>query len=350
MLENMPRIRDVETMLRAARRPRRRGGVDGRATRCASAPPGGQSTPLDERLAERIRASILLAGPAARPLRQRGRPAAGRRRHRPPPRRHAPPGASPLSAPRSRPTATTASRAPGGLKGAELSSTRPRSRARRTRVMAAVLARRHDDDPQRRLRAARAGSVPAARGHGRRASTASARTCCASTGQTRLGGCRHRVGPDHIEVGSFIGLAAVTGGDVTIAGCEPDDLRATLHVFTRLGVRGRDRRPRRARAARPGAARRRRRALPDRQDRGRPVAGVPGRPHVDRRRRGHPGHGHRARLREDVREPPVLHGQARQHGRADHPLRPAPGRRHRPARSSTGSGSRAPTSVPAWRC
>jgi UDP-N-acetylglucosamine 1-carboxyvinyltransferase len=47
---------------------------------------------------------------------------------------------------------------------------------------------------------------------------------------------RHRVSSDHIEVGSFIGLAAVTGGDVTIEDTEPGDLRATLHAFRRLGV------------------------------------------------------------------------------------------------------------------
>ena len=56
-------------------------------------------------------------------------------------------------------------------------------------------------------------------------------------GQESLGGASHVVCPDHIEVGSFIGMAAVTGGDVTITGCEPNDLRATLLAFSRLGVR-----------------------------------------------------------------------------------------------------------------
>src|SRR5215213_7490309 len=46
-------------------------------------------------------------------------------------------------------------------------------------------------------------------------------------GQAALGGASHVVCPDHIEVGSFIGMAAVTGGDVTITDCEPNDLRAT---------------------------------------------------------------------------------------------------------------------------
>jgi len=47
------------------------------------------------------------------------------------------------------------------------------------------------------------------------------------------------VGPDHIEVGSFIGLAAATNGAVTIDGVRSEDLRATLFAFERLGVRPR---------------------------------------------------------------------------------------------------------------
>src|SRR5216117_99678 len=47
------------------------------------------------------------------------------------------------------------------------------------------------------------------------------------------------IGPDHIEVGSFIGLAAVTNGAVTIDGVRGDDLRATLLAFDRIGVRPR---------------------------------------------------------------------------------------------------------------
>src|SRR2546422_2309109 len=46
----------------------------------------------------------------------------------------------------------------------------------------------------------------------------------------------YTVGPDHIEVGSFIGLAAVTNGGVTIDGVRADDLRSTLLAFERLGV------------------------------------------------------------------------------------------------------------------
>jgi UDP-N-acetylglucosamine 1-carboxyvinyltransferase len=56
------------------------------------------------------------------------------------------------------------------------------------------------------------------------------------TGVDRLGGGEHSIAPEHIEVGSFIGMAALTGGDVTIDGVVPDDLWPILPVFRRLGV------------------------------------------------------------------------------------------------------------------
>jgi len=54
-----------------------------------------------------------------------------------------------------------------------------------------------------------------------------------------LGGCSYVIGPDHIEIASFIGLAAVTNGAITIENVRPDDLRSTLLGFDRLGVRPR---------------------------------------------------------------------------------------------------------------
>ncbi len=54
-----------------------------------------------------------------------------------------------------------------------------------------------------------------------------------------LQGARHTIGPDHIEIGSFIGLAAVTGGNLVIDGVRGEDLRATLLGFDRLGIRPR---------------------------------------------------------------------------------------------------------------
>lgn len=53
-----------------------------------------------------------------------------------------------------------------------------------------------------------------------------------------LHGASYAIGPDHIEVGSFIGLAAVTNGDITIEQVRPDDLRSMLLGFDRLGIRG----------------------------------------------------------------------------------------------------------------
>jgi len=56
------------------------------------------------------------------------------------------------------------------------------------------------------------------------------------TGGLPLGGATHRIGPDHIEVRSFIGLAAVTGSQIRIADAGIEHLRSTLMGFARLGV------------------------------------------------------------------------------------------------------------------
>lgn len=57
------------------------------------------------------------------------------------------------------------------------------------------------------------------------------------TGAEELSGCEHTVGPDHIEVGSFIALAGVTGGEIRITDTRPDDLRMIRLVFAQLGLR-----------------------------------------------------------------------------------------------------------------
>ena len=54
-----------------------------------------------------------------------------------------------------------------------------------------------------------------------------------------LRGTQFEIGPDHIEIGSFIGLAAVTNSEVTIEGVRGTDLRSILLGFDRLGVRPR---------------------------------------------------------------------------------------------------------------
>jgi UDP-N-acetylglucosamine 1-carboxyvinyltransferase len=55
-------------------------------------------------------------------------------------------------------------------------------------------------------------------------------------GIERLSGGEWRVCPDHIEVASFIGLAAVTDGDILIEDVVPEHLSGIWHGFERLGV------------------------------------------------------------------------------------------------------------------
>jgi UDP-N-acetylglucosamine 1-carboxyvinyltransferase len=55
-------------------------------------------------------------------------------------------------------------------------------------------------------------------------------------GQESLGGAEHTVSPDHIEVASFMGLAAATGGELRIRGASPDDLINVRRQFRRLGL------------------------------------------------------------------------------------------------------------------
>jgi UDP-N-acetylglucosamine 1-carboxyvinyltransferase len=61
----------------------------------------------------------------------------------------------------------------------------------------------------------------------------------AVTGAARLRGCAHQIAPDHIEIGSFMALAGVTGGELRIVDTVPDDLRMIRLVFERLGLRSR---------------------------------------------------------------------------------------------------------------
>jgi UDP-N-acetylglucosamine 1-carboxyvinyltransferase len=56
-------------------------------------------------------------------------------------------------------------------------------------------------------------------------------------GVDRLGGGDWAIGCDHIEVGSFIGMAAITGGDVTVEGVRTKDLVSIVPAFAKLGVR-----------------------------------------------------------------------------------------------------------------
>ena len=169
-------------------------------------------------------------------------------------------------------------------------------------------------------------------------------------GVDKLNGCTHRIGSDHIEVGSFIGLAAVTRGAITIEDAAIEHLDSTLLGFERMGVhcepRGKDLfvggRAGDARAHGPGRT--------HSEDRRRPLAGVSRRPDVDRARRGDTVPRHDPDLREDVRVAHVLRRQANQHGRAHRSVRPAPRGRGRTVAAARGVSSKAPTFARAWRC
>jgi UDP-N-acetylglucosamine 1-carboxyvinyltransferase len=55
-------------------------------------------------------------------------------------------------------------------------------------------------------------------------------------GRDRLGGAEHRIAADHIEVASFMALAAATGGELRIRDAEPNDLITIRRHFRRLGL------------------------------------------------------------------------------------------------------------------
>jgi UDP-N-acetylglucosamine 1-carboxyvinyltransferase len=56
-------------------------------------------------------------------------------------------------------------------------------------------------------------------------------------GASNLGGAEHAVGADHIEVGSFMALAAATGGELRIRDVDAGDLTMVRRQFRRLGLR-----------------------------------------------------------------------------------------------------------------
>ncbi|HUZ03945.1 MAG TPA: UDP-N-acetylglucosamine 1-carboxyvinyltransferase, partial [Acidobacteriaceae bacterium] len=56
-------------------------------------------------------------------------------------------------------------------------------------------------------------------------------------GVERLHGAKHRIYPDRIEAGTFLVAGAISGGDVTITGCNPSHLSALLRKLEETGVR-----------------------------------------------------------------------------------------------------------------
>ena len=55
-------------------------------------------------------------------------------------------------------------------------------------------------------------------------------------GVKRLHGCDFTIGPDYMEIGSFIGLAAATKGSITIENINPADMRPLRIAFGKLGI------------------------------------------------------------------------------------------------------------------
>jgi UDP-N-acetylglucosamine 1-carboxyvinyltransferase len=232
-LSNVPRIRDVETMVEilvdlgaeAEWTARNEVRVQAGSLR---------RTEVDETLATRIRASFLLAGPlVARhgraTLPPPGGDVIGRRRLDP--HIHALQqlgaeieinGAYEFRAPR--------------LRGTELFLDEASVMGTENTIMAAVLA-------EGETVIGNAACEPHVQDLCRFLASLGARIDGIESNVLRIRGVESlhggawRIGPEHIEVASFIGLAAVTGGDVTIESCAPRDLLSILPNFAKLGVR-----------------------------------------------------------------------------------------------------------------
>lgn len=231
-LENVPRIRDVETFLEILVALGAEATWDGDNEVTVDARGIGIEA-IDRDLATRIRASLLLAGPL---LARFGRV------------RLPPPGGDVIGR-RRMDTHFLAFEALGAqvrlnggfnltaqrLVGADVFLDEPSVTGTENAIMVAVRARGHT-----RLR--NAAAEPHVQDLCRLLNSMGARIEGIGThileidGVDSLSGARFRLGADHIETGSFIGLAAITGSDVTIEGAPLDHLDSTLLGFRRLGV------------------------------------------------------------------------------------------------------------------
>jgi UDP-N-acetylglucosamine 1-carboxyvinyltransferase len=123
-----------------------------------------------------------------------------------------------------------------GLRGTDMFLDEPSVTATENAVMAAVLAR-----GQTRIR--NAAAEPHVQDLCNLLIAMGARISGIGTGVLdfegvdRLHGTEFRIGSDHIEVGSFIGLAAVTGGEILIEDAAIQHLDSTLLGFERMGIR-----------------------------------------------------------------------------------------------------------------
>jgi UDP-N-acetylglucosamine 1-carboxyvinyltransferase len=234
VVRNVPRIRDVEAMLRVLRGIGVEADWRGENDLSVCAAGVDAEAHIDREHAERIRASFLLAGPL---LARFGRA------EMPPPggdvigRRRLDPHLDAFGAlgARFHHTGDIVLDAPRGLRAGHVFMDEPSVMATENALMAAALTpgetvignaacEPHVQDLARML--VKMGAD--IRGIGSNVLTVS--------GKRELGGCTHDVGPDHIEIGSFMALAGVTGGELRIEGTEPDDLSMIRLVFRRLGL------------------------------------------------------------------------------------------------------------------
>ena len=149
-------------------------------------------------------------------------------------------------------------------------------------------------------------------------------------GVEQLGGTEHTMLPDMIEVGSFIGMAAMTRSELTIRNVSFQNLGIIPDQFARLGIRFEQRGRRHLHSAAGPLQHRDLHGRFDHDHRRRAVARADTRPALDLPGRSHAGQRGRADPPEDVREPHLLRRQADRHGSTDHPLRPAPRHGDRP--------------------
>jgi UDP-N-acetylglucosamine 1-carboxyvinyltransferase len=232
-VENVPDIRDVRTLLELLQQLGC--DVEWQGTSTVRVHAGEiRVGEVDRRLSARIRASILLAGPMlARTgkmiLPPPGGDVIGRRRV----------DTHFLALQKLGARVETAGGyhlEADGLEGADIFLDEPSVTATENTVMAAALAR-----GTTRLR--NAAAEPHVQDLCNMINALGGRISGVGThvleieGVHRLGGGSFRVGSDHIEVGSFIGLAAVTRGDILIEDAAVEHLDSTLLGFERLGIR-----------------------------------------------------------------------------------------------------------------
>jgi len=233
ILENVPSIRDVRTLLELLSLLGAETAWIGPNTVRVQAKDVHASA-IDPSMAARIRASILLAGPM---LARVGRMML------PPPggdvigRRRVDTHFLALAKLGARVESDDGySLSTSGLKGADIFLDEPSVTATENAIMAAVMAKGH-------TRIRNAAAEPHVQDLCNMLVQFGARISGIGTGVLefegvdRLGGGRFHIGSDHIEVGSFIGLAAVTGGEILIKDAAIEHLDSTLLGFERMGIR-----------------------------------------------------------------------------------------------------------------